>query len=110
MVRARTGISPTVLFWLDWPIISILKLALLPFSHYRVVAFTDTSIVVFKESSWVAGRPKKVLERVPRAALGALEQGKKSWRRLQIGEERFWVPQGGVPIVERAIAETRPVA
>ena len=56
---------------------------------YRIVAVTDRGVVTFKSGAWTPAKPKKLLQRSPRAPIGPLDG--KLWGKAVIGGEQMWI-------------------
>ena len=56
---------------------------------YRIVAVTDRNIVVFKAGAFMPSKPGKLLQRLPRTAIGPLSG--KLWGTATLGSEKLWI-------------------
>jgi hypothetical protein len=57
---------------------------------YRVVAVTESSVVIFAATFWRPGTPRQVLARLPRE--GTMKTGSALlWQEIVLDGRRFWV-------------------
>ncbi len=94
-IVGQKGLRPTWRFLSFWLIVA---------NRPRIVALTDSDIVVLKagQMRWQRASAKSVLFRVPRTTLGPV---RGSWAKLHVGDERIWVSRRAYPLIEKADAE-----
>ena len=100
VVAINPALAPVVFFF------DFIQVPVMGARQFRIVAVTETEIVVMKGGNWTARSrrtPKRLLYRLPRQTIGPL----KDWSRsvIELGEERIRVRPSTYRVIKRANAE-----
>ena len=101
VATGQTGVYP-MLWWLPYGEF------LTMFNGRRLVAVTDSAIVVMEAGRWSTRRAKRVLLSVPRVPV--LTPSQKRWARVELGTERIWMHRRMRRFLEHALAGAPAVA
>lgn len=93
-ITGQTGMNPAWRWLTSWLVIA---------NRPRIVAITDRRIAVFKAGTWRRRTPKGLLYSAPRTT--ELPHKRGPWSKVDLGQERVWLPHSAYRFLDAANAE-----